>query len=142
MNKQQLTDSVKTLLMLEWFGIQIEEVKDERENFSYMTKTIYCYSVPESSNIEVDDKKLNDKIKTSDGLKILAKETLTDLLINSCKEQDPDEDFINDIKNNTSNYLKFRARVRNGEIWNKEMGNNRVKELSKDIQKLAKYTEV
>lgn len=143
MDKKQLTDNFKTILNLEWLGIHIEDTKEERENFSFTTKTVYYYSVPESSIIELDNKELNSRIKTSDGLKLLAKETLTDMLINSCKEAYPDdEEFIDDVKNNVSEYFKFCAKVRIGEIWNKEMGDNRVKELCEDIQKAAQYSEV
>lgn len=143
MDKKQLTDNLKTILNLEWLGVRIEDTKEEKGNFGLTTKTVYYYSVPESSIIELDNQDLNIKIKTSDGLKLLAKEILTDMLINSCKEAYPDdEEFIEDIENNISEYFKFCAKVRVGEVWNKEMGDNRVKELCEDIKKAAQYKEV
>lgn len=137
MDKQQLDDNFKTLLNLEWLGIRIEGTKEEG------LKTVYYYSVPESSIIELDNKELNNRIKTSDGLKLLAKEALISALINSCKSEYPDdEEFIEDVKNNISNYCKFRAKVRKGEVWNREMGDQRVKELCEDIQRATQYSEV
>lgn len=141
--KEQIADNFKIILNLEWLGIRIEDTKEERENFGFITKTVYYYSVPESSVIELDNKELNSRIKTSDGLKLLAKEALTDMLIDSCKTVYPnDEEFIEDVKSNVSEYFKFCAKVRKGEVWNKEMGDNRVKELCEDIQKASQYSEV
>lgn len=143
MDKKQLTDNFKTILNLEWLGVRIEDTKEERGNMGFTTKTVYYYSVPEFSIIELDNQDLNSRIKTSDGLKLLAKETLIDMLINSCKEVYPDdEEFIEDVKNNISECFKFCAKVRVGEVWNKEMGDNRVKELCEDVQKAAQYKEV
>ena len=139
MDKKQFTDNFKTLLNLEWLGVHLEDTKEEVGD-DFITKTVYYYSVPESSIIELDDNELNNRIKTSDGLKLLAKEVLIDLLLKSCEAAYPDdEEFIEDVKNNTSSYFKFRAKVRNGEVWNKEMGDLRVKELCEDI---AQYSEV
>ena len=121
----------------------IEDIKEERSNFGFTTKTVYYYSVPESSIIELDNQDLNSRIKTSDGLKLLAKETLTDMLIKSCQTAYPnDEEFIEDVKSNVSEYFKFCAKVRKGEVWNQEMGDNRVKELCEDVKKAAQYKEV
>lgn len=143
MDKKQLTDNFKTILNLEWLGVRIEDTKEERGNLGFTTKTVYYYSVPESSIIELDNQDLNSRIKTSEGLELLAKETLTDMLINSCKMAYPnDEEFIEDVKSNVSEYFKFCAKVRKGEVWSKEMGDNRVKELCEDIQKAAQYKEV
>ena len=143
MNNEQITNNFNIILTLEWLGICIEETKEEVGDFGITGKTVYYYSVPESSTIEVDDENLNNAIKTSDGLKLLAKGTLIDIAVNACKEEYPDdEEFIEDLKNNASNYFKFRARVRTGEVWTKEMGDNRVKELCEDITKASQYTEV
>jgi hypothetical protein len=65
------------------------------------------------------------------------------MLIDSCKIIYPDdEEFIEDVKNNMSDYFKFYAKVRSGEVWNKEMGNSRIKELCEDIQKASGYVEI
>lgn len=143
MNNEQITNNFNTILTLEWFGICLEGTKEEADDSGIVAKTVYYYSVPESSTIEVDDENLNNAIKTSDGLKLLAKGTLIDMVVNACKAEYPDdEEFIEDLKNNASNYFKFRARVRTGEVWTKEMGDNRVQELCKDIEKTSQYSEV
>lgn len=143
MDKKQILDNTKILLWLEWLGIRTEDTKEEYDFDELFARTVYYFSVPESSTIEIEDNKLNDRIKTSDGLKLVAKEALTEMLIDCCQKEYPgDEEFIEDVKNDISNYFKFRAKVRNGEIWNKEMGDKRVEELIKDIQKAAQYSEV
>ena len=143
MNKQTLTDSVKVILNLEWLGVRIEAIKDEPTDAIFATKTAYYYSVPESSTIELENKELNNRIKTSDGLKLLAKEQLTNMIIESCSAEYPDEeDFIQDLKDNMSDYFKFYAKVRKCEIWNSEMGNARLKELNEVIQLASQYSEI
>lgn len=139
MDKKQLTDNFEIILTLEWLGIHIEDTKEEVGD-DFITKIVYYYSVPESSIIVWGDNELNNRIKTADGLKLLAKETLMDLILKSCKAAYPDdEEFIEGVKNNASSYFKFRAKVRKGEVWNREMGDLRVKEL---IQDAAQYNEV
>ena len=49
---------------------------------------------------------------------------------------------IENVKNNISEYFIFRAKVRSGEVWNKEMGDLRVKELCEDVKQAAQYSEV
>lgn len=136
---KQFEDGLITLLNLEWLGIRIEDIKDG----GLTAPTTYYFSVPESSVIEVDDEELNSRIKSSDDLKLLAKEELMGMVINSCKEAYPDcEELIADIKNDTSEYIRFCAKVRAGEVWNKEMGDNRIKELREEIQGATQYKEV
>lgn len=142
-SKEQIEKNFNIILGMEYLGIHIEDTKEEKGNFGFTTKTIYYYSVPESSTIEVDNKELNAKIKTSDGLKLLAKESLTDMLIDSCKDAYPDdEEFIKDIKDNKSEYFAFYAKIRSGEVWNEDMGKSRVKELCEDIKKASEYKEI
>lgn len=145
MDKQkQFENYLNIIFGLEYLGIRMEEAKEERgSKWFSTTKTAYYFSVPESSTIEVENQELNVRIKTSDGLKALAKETLTDMIIDAC-EQEYGEDkwFIEDVKKDISSYLKFYAKVRKGEVWTKELGDNRMKELTEEIQKAAGYSEV
>lgn len=137
MDNTLFRDNFNTILNLEWLGIRIENI----ENDSLITK--FYYSIPESSTIEVDNNELNNKIKTSNDLKLLAKDVLTAIIIESCETEYPDDkEFIEDINKNIFEYVKFYAKVRVGEIWTKEMGDIRVKELSKDIRKATQYNEV
>ena len=53
-----------------------------------------------------------------------------------------DEEFINDVKENSSDYFKFYAKVRNGEVWNKELGDATIKKLTEDIKVASSYKEV
>lgn len=140
--KEQLNNNLQVILGLEWLGIRIEDIKEESDNFG-LSKTIYYYSVPESSVIESDSEELNARIKTSDGLKLLAKETLIEMVIGACEAAYPDDkEFIDDIQNNISEYFKFKAKVRKGEVWNKEKGDNRVQELCGEILQGTQYSEV
>lgn len=130
MSDNRIKNNLNTILNLEYLGVRFENTKEESDNFDLTTKTVYYYSVPESSVIELDNEELNNRIKTSDGLKLLAKELITEMIIDYCKNACPnDEELIEDIKSNTSKYLKCCAKIRKGEIWNEEMGNARVKKL-------------
>lgn len=145
MNKEKQFENYLSIMFgLEWLGIRMVETKEEKDsNWFSTTKTAYYFSVPESSTIEVENQELNARIKTSDGLKALAKETLTDMMIDACEQEyGKDKWFIKDVRNNVSEYFKFYAKVRKGEVWTKELGDNRMKELTEEIQKAAGYSEV
>ena len=125
------------LVNLEYLGIRIEDEKEEG------SKTAYYYSVPESSTLEVENKELNSRIKTANDLKNLAKETIVVMILDNClKEFGEDAEFLYDIKNNTSDYFKFYAKVRKGEQWNKDLGDAMVKTLMDDIKAVSAYKEV
>lgn len=142
-NMEQLRKSVETTLCLEWLGVHFEDVRKEKDAWGLETKTSFFYSVPESSIIEVEDKKLNDKIKTADSLKRLAKEMLTDMILYSFEQEfGEDTEFIVDMTNHLSDYVKFYAKVRVGEVWNKELADNRIKELTAEMQKAYEYVEI
>ena len=144
MDKQkQFENYLNIIFGLEWLGIRMEETKEEKDSDWLPGKTAYYFSVPESSTIEIENQDMNARIKTSDGLKSFAKETLTDMMIDDC-EQEYGEDkwFIEDVKKDISNYFKFYAKVRKGEVWTKELGDNRIKELTEEIQRASGYSEV
>lgn len=144
MNKEkQLEQYITIILSLEKLGIRIEDTKEEKDKYGFPTKTVYYYSVPESSTIEIADEKLNPMIKTADGLKTLAKENLVDIVIDACEQEfGDDKEFIEEVKSNISQYVKFYARVRKGEVWTEELGNKRVKELIEEMHQAAGYSEV
>ena len=92
---------------------------------------------------EVKDKELSKKIHSSDSLMSLAKEEILDMLMDSCKDVfGDDEEFLEEVKNNTSDYFKFYAKVRKGETWNKELGDAMVKKLTDEIHAASAYKEV
>lgn len=141
-NSEHIRGSLEIIFALEWLGVRIEDVKEENDRFGFSSKQVYYYSVPESSTITVEDEELNNQIKTADGLIHLAKKELTNVIIKACEYYDADKDFIEDIKNNISDYCKFYAKTRTGEVWSKELGDNRLKELSDEIQKASGYQEI
>lgn len=123
-SKEQIKEALQILLTMEWLGIHIENIKDTANERSYY------FSVPEKSTMEVKDKKANEQIKTSDGLIAIAKEELIDMMIDSCNNEfGDDKELFEDIKNNISDYVKFYAKIRVGEIWNKELGKAAVDKL-------------
>lgn len=141
--KKRLERNITIALNLEWLGVRFEETKYERDDLSFTSKTVYYYSVPESSVIELDNKDLNIRIKTADGLKLLAKELITEMFVNSCRAAYPDDkEFVDDVKDHISEYMKCKARVRHGEVWNREMGDNRLQELRKNMRAASQYAEV
>lgn len=144
MDKQkQFENYLNIILALEKLGICMEDTKEEKDTYGFSTKTAYYYSVPESSTIEVADAELNSMIKTADGLKKLAKENLVDIAIDVCEHEfGDDKDLIEDVKADISKYFKFYAKVRKGEVWTKELGDKRIKELTEEIQRASGYSEV
>ena len=143
-NKELIKQNIYIILTLEYLGIKIESVKEDKDKRGVLSKTAYYYSVPESSTLEVKDTDFKEVIKTDDGLKRIAKETLIAMLLENCKREfgeDADE-FISDVKNNISDYFKFYAKVRRGEVWNKELAEQRVKEFVKEMEATIGYTEV
>ena len=65
------------------------------------------------------------------------------MLIDSCKDVfGDDEEFLEEVKNNTSDYFKIYAKVRTGEKWTKELGDAMVKQLTDEIHAASVYKEV
>ena len=130
-DRKQIESNLKVVLSLEYYGIHIEDAKEQ--DF----KILYYFSVPEKSTIEIDNA-LNDKIKTADGLIEIAKESFTQIIIDSCKSEfdddEEDEEFYNDVKNNISDYALFYAKVREGEVWNEEMGKAAIQKITDEIK--------
>lgn len=142
MDKTWIENNLKIAINLEWLGVRFEDTKDIKGEFG-LPKTAYYYSVPESSVITLDDQELNSRIQTAHGLKLLAKERILNMNIDALKKVYPDEeDFIEDVTNNSADYFQFYAKVRVGEVWNEEMANKRMEELLQDIQNAAAYKEV
>lgn len=142
-NKELVLDSANVILNLEYLGVHFEDTKEERSKHGFFTKMAYYYSVPESSTIEVDNEELNTRIKTADGLKRLAKDELIAMFVKVYgSELGEDKEFLDYMKNNTSDYLKFYAKVRKGEVWTKELGDQRIKELIDAVQKVSGYEVV
>lgn len=142
MDKKWIEDNLRIIIDLEWLGVRFEDTKDVKGEFG-LPKTAYYYSVPESSVITLDDQELNNRIQTAHGLKLLAKERILNMNIDVLKKMYPDEEeFLEDITNNSADYFQFYAKVRVGEVWNEEMANKRLEELLQDIQKATAYKEV
>lgn len=143
MNNETIAKNLRTVLALEWYGVRIEDTKEEDSAYGLLTKTAYYYSVPESSTLDTGNVEINNRIQTADGLKLFAKEMLKEMFINTCKAAfGDDEEFIKDLENDFSNYCKFYAKVRKGEVWSKELGDQRIKELTESIEKASGYKEV
>lgn len=131
-DREQIKKYLKIVLNMEWLGIHIDDVREMRDEYNLISKMVYYFSVPETSTIEVkEDKELNDKIKTADGLIELGKKHILDMVIDSCNDtfDDDDEELFEDVKNNISDYVKVYAKVRTGERWTKELGDAAVDKL-------------
>ena len=139
MNNEQIVNNLKSIMTMEWYGIRIEDTKEVG------IATHQYVSVPESSTIEIEDQELNDKIKTADGLKLVAKDMLIKMMLDLCRatyDEDDIEEFMEDIKRDISDYLTVYARVRKGEVWTREMGDARVAELTEELKAASGYQEV
>ena len=80
--------------------------------------------MPERSTLKV--KSAKKQAETADDLIQVAKTILTEIILDTYKTEyadgEEDKEFYKDVENNISEYALFFARVRQGEIWNKEMG--------------------
>ena len=133
-NKKQIEENLKTVLTLEYMGIHIEDVVDD-------FKQLYYFSVPERSTLKVESVK--EQAETADDLIQVAKAALTEMILDSCKSEfdDEDEEFYKDVENNISEYALFFAKVRQGEVWNKEMGKAAVNKAVESLKNLS-YKQV
>lgn len=117
-NSKQIEENIKTILTLEYLGIHIEDTKEK--DF----KQLYYFSVPEKTTLKVESAK--EQAETAEDLIDVAKAALTEMILNSCESEFDDgeenEEFYKDVENNISDYVLFFAKVRKGEVWNKEMG--------------------
>ena len=132
--KERIKENAIIACKLEYLGVRFEDTKE------YPEKLLFYFSVPESSTIEVNDVKLNADIKTADGLKHLAKEMIIEMIAKSIPECD--DDFIDYLKNNSSDHLQCFAKVRKGEVWTKELGEQRMQELMEEIRRTGGYEVV
>lgn len=131
-NTKQIEENLKTVLTLEYMGIHIEETKEQ--DF----KQLYYFSVPERSILKTESAK--EQAETADDLIKVAKVALIEMILDSCKSEfddnEEDEEFYKDVENNISEYALFFAKVRQGEVWDEEMGKaavNKAVELLKNL---------
>lgn len=134
-NPKQIEENLKTVLTLEYMGIHIEDTKEQG------FKQLYYFSVPERSTLKTESAK--EQAETADDLIKVAKAALTEMILDSCKSEfdDEDEEFYKDVENNISDYALFFAKVRKGEVWNKEMGKAAVNKAVKPLKNLL-YKQV
>ena len=134
-NKKQIEENLKTVLTLEYMGIHIEDTKEQG------FKQLYYFSVPERSTLKTESAK--EQAETADDLIKVAKAALTEMILDSCKSEfdDEDEEFYKDVENNISDYALFFAKVRKGEVWNKEMGKAAVNKIVEEL-KNSSYKQV
>lgn len=142
-DKEIIEFNINTVFGLEYLGVHFEDTREEKDAYGFHSKTIFLFSIPESSTIELEDKELNTRIKTADELKRLTKEIIVDMMIKSFIAQfGEDKEFLDHIKDNTHDYFKFYAKVRSGETWNKELAEQRMKELNQELQEASGYREI
>ena len=134
-NPKQIEENLKTVLTLEYMGIHIEDTKEQG------FKQLYYFSVPERSTLKTESAK--EQAETADDLIQVAKAALTEMILDSCKSEfdDEDEEFYKDVENNISDYALFFAKVRKGEVWNKEMGKAAVNKAVESLKNLS-YKQV
>lgn len=144
-NPKQVEENLKTVLTLEYMGIHIEDVVDD-------FKQLYYFSVPERSTLKIESVK--EQAETAEDLMKVAKTILTEIILDIYKAEladgEEDEEFYKDVENNISDYALFFAKVRQGEIWNKEMGKAAVNKalgkfpnpLYRQVQKENNYMQL
>lgn len=145
LSKEQITKILEIALTLEYYGIHIEDTKEQNDKYGITNKLIYYFSVPEYSILENKnvDKEFNEKLKTSEGLIFIAKEAFKEMIIDSYKNTFGEDDWLlEDLKNDINDLLKFYAKVRKDEVWNEEKGKAAVKKIVDELEEAIKYKEV
>lgn len=136
-NSKQIEENLKTVLTLEYMGIHMEDTKEQG------FKQLYYFSVPERSTLKTESAK--EQAETADDLIKVAKAALTETILDLCKSEYADgeeyEEFYKDVENNISEYALFFAKVRQGEVWNKEMGKAAVNKTVESLKNLS-YKQV
>lgn len=126
-----------TLTKLEYLGVRIEDARNDETN-----GILFFFSVPEHSVLKSSES--GHDIKTSDGLIELTKQTLLNIVwteFDNASENEC-EDFRAQLKEKYPDWIKCYAKVRKGEVWNKELAEAAVQELTEELKKLSEYQEV
>ena len=76
---------------------------------------------------ESEDETFNEKLKTSEGLTQIGKEIIIDMIMCSDGSEDISTEDISD-------FVKFYVKVRNGETWTKEQGDEMLKVATEQIK--------
>lgn len=132
LNVEELKNSLRVVLFLEYIGIHIEKsVQDDFEQVIY-----FYFSVPEKSILKLKGY-IADKIHTSEDLIKVAKDTILKMIVDPIKSEigdEPDE-FDKEFLENIEEHVKFYAKVREGEIWNEELAKAALEELTDSLYK-------
>lgn len=135
-NNFEYKEKLRIILALEYLGIHIEDIKEK--DFKYL----FYFSVPERSTLQFESVK--GQVETAKDLIGVAKTTLTKMVLDPCKSEFDDEEyeeFLKEVENNISDYILFFAKVRQGEVWNKEMGEAAVNNIGEQF-KIPSYEQV
>lgn len=129
---KQLKDNFETVLILEYLGVHFENMKNNGH------KTSYYFSVPEKSEIDIDDDSLKNHGKSYNDLIYITKNCITEMIVNTCKSQfEKDEDFedlLEFAKENISDFVSFYTKIRYGEVWTVEKGKAAAKKISSETR--------
>lgn len=124
---EELKDALRLTLFLEYIGVHIEDsVQDDLEQGFRL-----YFSVPEKSVLELEGD-IADKIHTSEDLIKVTKDTILKMIIDSIKSEmmdEPDE-FDKEFLENIEGHVRFYAKVREGEVWNKELAKAALEEFT------------
>lgn len=143
MNTELFSTTIEESLKLTFIGVEIvkqEEVAESKDVWGFLNKKIHLYfTVPESSTLDDDDfdEDFNNQIKTSEGIINITKDIYIKMIVKLCDE---DGDFI--TEEDVKDYIRFFAKVREGDVWNLEKAMNKIKEVQEDIKKVVEFKEV
>lgn len=141
LNEEQLKKYLEVVNKLEYSGITIEDFEVEKDFLGFPTNYIFYYSVPET--IEADDENANNT-HTADNLMQYAKDTLLKLIASfSASDKGlKNNKFMEALMKYSLNKVKFRAKVREGEVWTKELAEAKLKKLDAELREALSYKEV
>lgn len=126
---ERTVEVIKRSVQLEIYGIKLEDIKQTTGKFGIPENIKIYFSVPESSTMydESEDETFNEKLKTSEGLTQIGKEIIVDMIMCGDGGEDISTEDISD-------FVKFYVKVRNGETWTKEQGDETLKVTNEQIK--------
>ena len=125
---------IKAILLLEYLGVNIEKPSTDEDVL--MIKI----SLPEKLEVDTTELGLYLPVEDKKALAKLAKSVIIHYTVEQLGEKfGTDDEFYNEVKKDTSKYIRVFAKTRHEDVWTKDRAVARVKHL---LNTHSEYEEV
>lgn len=131
LTKEYIDKLIETAVTLAYLGVETEDPYYQYDKYGFAEYVIYKFTIPEKSTISeiVNDYKTDDM----EDLKKYVK----DILIESIQQGLDDDE-----KEGVVDFVRFYAKVRTGDIWDTEKGEQAVKKIKKAVLNATNWEKV